>query len=115
VKKKSTDEYVSKGGALGWKTKDELDEPVRKIIDTLNPGDISEVIKTGSVFRILRLNEKAGEEFMEFEKVKSDVRKRVFKKRYDEIYNDYISTLKKDADIKINDAAIKEFADIFNK
>jgi parvulin-like peptidyl-prolyl isomerase len=115
VKKKSTDEYVSKGGALGWKTKDELDEPVRKIIDTLNPGDISEVIKTGSVFRILRLNEKGGEEFMDFEKVKSEVRKRVFKKKYDEIYNDYISTLKKDADIKINDGAIKEFADIFNK
>ncbi len=115
VKKKSTDEYASRGGALGWKTKDELEEPVRKIIETLDPGDVSEVIEAGSGFRIFRLQERGGEEFMDFENVQSAVQKRVFKKKYQEIYSDYINILKKEADIKINGSAIKEYEDMFSK
>ncbi len=115
VKKKSTDEYASKGGVLDWMVKDSMKEPVRNVIDTLNPGDISEVIEVDSVFRIIKLQERGRQEFLSYEQVKSAVQKKVFKKKYDVIYSDYISTLKKAADIRINDSAIKAFEDIFKK
>ncbi len=113
VKKKSTDTVASMGGFPGWKTKDALDRPVGDIIDALNPGDISEVLKIDSSYRIIRLQEKSKDNYQELEKNKAQIHKKVFKQKFHEMKANYITELKKDAKITINDRIIQSFEEIF--
>ena len=46
------------GGFLGWSTREGLDSELRNIIPTLQPGGISAPIKSGSDWRVVRLEEK---------------------------------------------------------
>ncbi len=115
VKTKSTDDIASMGGFPGWKTKDALDAPVRDIIDTLSPGDISVVLKVNSVYRIIRLQEKSKEKFDPLEKIRAQVHKKVFEEKFHEMKANYIAELKKEAKITINDRIIQSFEEIFKK
>ncbi len=115
AKTKSTDYLAEKGGILGWKTKDELDDPERKIVDTLEPGDVSPILEIDSVYRIIRLMEKTGKEVKEFSEVKDSAFRSVYREKFREIYRDYIDKLKKEARIEMNEEAIREFEEIFKK
>lgn len=115
VKMKSKDNYASMGGSLGWKKKKQFEGPISNIIDSLKPGDISEALETGSGFKIIRLQEKSDEEVVEFENVRPDARRKAFKMKMDEIYNEYVNELKKEADIKLNDSTIRSFEEMFDK
>ncbi len=107
AKNRSVDSVASEGGDLGWMTKAEIPEPVRKIIDTLKPGDISPVIKIDSNYRIIQLLDRKEGEVEEFDKVKNAVYRAAFEEQVNAILNNYISQLKKDADITMNDEAVR--------
>ena len=109
AKKRSIDSEAPKGGVLGWKTKGQMSEPLREIIDTLEPGDISPILKVDSLFRIIRLQEKTGEEIEAFDTVKASVYRAVSKEEFDKIYNEYIDKLKEEAHIEVNDRAVRAF------
>ena len=107
AKNRSIDSAASEGGNLGWLTKAEMPEPVRKVIETLKPGDISPTLKIDSFYRIIQLLDKKDGEVEEFSKVKEAVRRAAFEEQVNNILNSYIGKLKKDSDIRVNDEAIQ--------
>jgi parvulin-like peptidyl-prolyl isomerase len=115
AKRKSIDSVALIGGTIGWRTKDQLPKPIREVIDTLKPGDISPILEVDSLYRIIRLQEKTEKEFKEFNEVKDSVYRAVFRERFKEIYNKYIDKLKEDAQIEINAEAIKSVERMFEK
>lgn len=107
AKRRSIDSAAQEGGDVRWVTKAEMPEPVRNILDTLNPGDIGPIIKIDSQYRIIRLQGKREEEIEEFDKVKDAVYKASFEEQVNTLLNKYIAQLKTDAEIKINDEAVR--------
>ncbi len=107
AKRRSADSAASKGGDIGWVTKAELPGPLRDIIDTLKPGDISPVIKIDSQYIIVRLREKTGGEVEEFNKVEGDVYKACYAEQINNLNNEYVNQLKKEAKIEIYEDEIR--------
>jgi peptidyl-prolyl cis-trans isomerase C len=107
AKNRSVDSVASEGGNLGWITREGLPQPIKKVVDTLKPGDISPIVKIDSNYRIIELLDKKEGEVEEFEKVKKAIYMAAFEERVNAILSDYIARLKKDADITINDEAIR--------
>ncbi|MGB9716206.1 MAG: peptidylprolyl isomerase [Thermodesulfovibrionales bacterium] len=115
AKKRSVDSSAQNGGDIGWLTKAEMQEPVKRVIETLNAGDISQVFKIDSQYRIIKLLDVKEGDVEKFEKVKNEVYKKVFEEKVNNLLDEYISLLKKDADIKINEEAIKALEDKVQK
>jgi len=107
AKNRSVDSAASEGGNLGWLTKAEMPEPVRKIMETLKPGDISPVLKIASNYGIIELLNRKEGEVEEFEKVKKTVYRAAFEERVNALLSDYVSRLKQDADITISNEAVR--------
>jgi parvulin-like peptidyl-prolyl isomerase len=106
AKNRSIDSAASERGNLGWLTKAEMSEPVRKVIETLKLGDISPILKVDSFYRIIQLLGRKGGEVEEFVKVKEAVHRAAFEDKVNDILNSYIGQLKKDSDITINNEAV---------
>lgn len=107
AKRRSTDSAESRGGDAGWFTKSELPESVREIIDTLKLGDISPIIKIDPLYRIVRLQDKTEEEVKEFKKVKDAVYRACFNEQINTLFNNYVTQLKTEAQIKIYENEIQ--------
>lgn len=107
AKKRSIDSAAQEGGDSGWLTKAEMPETARKILDTLKPGDISPILKIDSQYRIIRLQGKREQEVEEFDKVKNAVYKAAFEEQVNTLLNNYVAQLKTDAEIKMNDEAVR--------
>jgi peptidyl-prolyl cis-trans isomerase C len=106
AKNRSIDSAAQEGGDIGWLTKAEMTEPVKKIIEILKPGDVSPVLKLDSQYRIIQLLDRKKGEVEEFDKVKNAVYRMAFEEQVNTLLNNYVSQLKKDADITMNDEAI---------
>ncbi len=116
AKNKSTEPSdEDSGGGAGWLTKNELPEPVREIIDTLKVGDISPIIKIDSLYRIVRLQDKTEEEVKEFKKVKDAVYRACFNEQINTLFNNYVTQLKTEAQIKIYDEEVRSLEERLQK
>ena len=115
ARRKSNDEFTSKGGAAGWKIKDGLPAPVAEMIDTLKPGEISPILKVDDYFMVIALKEKSEPDFDEFGAVSQLIHKQMFKEKYNEIYNEYVDRLKKDSRVEIYEDAVESFNAKFRK
>jgi parvulin-like peptidyl-prolyl isomerase len=107
AKNRSINSAAPEGEYIGWLTKAEMPEPVKKIIETLKPGDVSPVLKLDSHYGIIQLLGRKEGEVEEFDKVKNAVYRMAFEEQVNTLLNNYISLLKKDADITMNDEAIR--------
>jgi parvulin-like peptidyl-prolyl isomerase len=107
AKERSVDSAALEGGDTGWLTKAEMPEPVSKILDTLKPGVISPIIKIDSLYRIIRLLGRREEEVQMFDKVKNAVYRASFEEQLNTLLNKYVTQLKTDAEIKINDDTVR--------
>jgi parvulin-like peptidyl-prolyl isomerase len=92
-----------------------MPKPVKEIVVTLKPGDVSPIIEIGSLYSIIRLQDRREGEIEEFDKVKDAVYRAYFEDQLNTILNEYISQLKKDADIKINDKAVASLKEKLQK
>ncbi len=107
AKRRSTDSAASKGGDIGWVSKAGLPESLREIIDTMKAGEISPVIKIDSQYTIVRLREKTEEEVEEFNEAKGGVYRACYADQIDNLYNEYVNQLKKEAKIEIYEDEIR--------
>lgn len=98
-----------------WFTREQLPAPVKEIVDTLNPGDISPILKSGDRYLIIMLQEKSKEEVEQFNQVKSIAYSALFRERFQEISSEFITKLKEDAQITVNDDAIRSFEERLKK
>lgn len=113
AKTKSKDAFASAGGVTDWKTKAQLHEPVRDVIDDLKQGEVSRIIQIEGEYLIVRLMERSAFEVEEFSNVKGLIYNAVYKEKFNEIYNAYIDKLRNDARIELNDEAIRSYMETF--
>lgn len=115
AKSKSIDNYGPHGGSVGFRSRTRLTKPIREIVDSLKPGEISPIIKDASFYRIIRLEEKSEGEVEPFNKIAPLVHRKLFRERIDDLYNSYVERLKKDAHIVIHNDVVALIENIFKK
>jgi parvulin-like peptidyl-prolyl isomerase len=115
IKKRAEKSGEGGNGYGKWFTKKELPESARDIVDTLNPGDISPILKSDDHYLIIMLQEKSAEEFEDFNRVKSAVYKALYGEQFQEIFNEYIAKLKEGARIEIHNDAVRSFEERLKK
>jgi parvulin-like peptidyl-prolyl isomerase len=107
AEKKSVDLTVSKGGEPVWVTKADLPKPVKDIIDTMNFGDISPIVKyVDNTFRIIKLQDIYQAQVEEYDKVRASVQQAFFNEQINSLLEKYLNQLKKDTEITIDNEEI---------
>lgn len=89
------------GGSLDWMTREQLAPEFADAAFRLNPGEISEVVKTQYGFHIIKLEEKKTEHQKSFEEAKEQVKQELLRERQTKKYQAWVKKLRKKAKIKI--------------
>jgi hypothetical protein len=79
----------------------ELSPAVRKAVDPLKPGEVSEPVPGPDGFRIFKLESRTEEAVVPFEEVKENLRKGLAGKRGNALYDKYLEDLRKDAIVEL--------------
>jgi peptidyl-prolyl cis-trans isomerase C len=106
------------GGNAGWKFKGHMDPELEKVVFSLEPGVLSDVIKTRKGnYQIVKVLEKEGERQLTFEDTQEKIRDRLFWKNRRELMETYYQTAgvernpsEPGALVKIGDEVIPEAA-----
>lgn len=101
--------------ATKWQKKSELPEQLRQTVDSLRPGDISPAIRVNDLFVIYRLIEKKDSEPRPYTAVKDTVRKSLFEQQHDALMDEAMSQLRGEAEITVNEGALREIEQRFRK
>jgi peptidyl-prolyl cis-trans isomerase C len=115
AKRFSRDRFASSSGMVGWKRKSQMPAQLSKLIDQMKVGDVTEPIKTGEVYRLVRLEDKKEGRIKRFEEVKEEVRKDYIDQEIKRILDEYLRQLRKDAEIEVFEEAIERFEKRFSK
>ena len=99
---KYTEDATAKdGGSLGVFKKGDMQGEFVLLLDRLKPGEVSGVIKTPSGFHIVKLEERIPGRVKSFDEVKPDIEERLYKKKSDERFTQWLAEMKKEATIEI--------------
>jgi peptidyl-prolyl cis-trans isomerase SurA len=90
----SGDPNAGPGGDLGWLKIGDLPEFFQDVLADMKPGEISQVLRESSGFRIVKLVELEGPRPYEFNEVKSELRQLYEQEKMDEIYKGYVARLR---------------------
>ncbi|WP_024509511.1 peptidylprolyl isomerase [Bradyrhizobium sp. ARR65] len=101
AKKKSKDPGASDGGDLGFFTKDQMVPEFSAVAFSLEPGKISDPVKTQFGWHIIKVEEKRNRKPPEFDQVKSQIETYVTRKAQ----ADYVAKLREGAKIERMDQA----------
>lgn len=115
AKRKSIDSARENGGDTGWLALSEIPESLRGEISKLKKGEMSPVLKFNMLYGIVKLIGKTEDEVEDFAKVKDAVFRSCFNVRFKELFDNYVSQLKKDAEIIIYEDEVKAFEEKFKK
>jgi peptidyl-prolyl cis-trans isomerase SurA len=97
----STDPNAGPGGDLGWLKAEDLPEFFRDVLSGMQPGDISQVLRESSGFRIVKLLEREDPRPYEFEEIRAELRQMYEQDKMEVIYKDYVEKLRGDFHIAI--------------
>jgi peptidyl-prolyl cis-trans isomerase C len=107
AKEKSTDTTsAQRGGELGMFGQGRMVPDFERVAFSLKPGEISEVVKTQYGYHIITITERKEGEQKPFDQVKEQIRATLRNKGLQDQVQGHFETLKKDADVNIDDAAL---------
>ncbi len=89
------------GGDLGFFEQRELTEPLAEVAFQLEPGEVSEVIRMGTSFYILRVEEKTEEKTLAIKDVSKDISEAIFREKLQNQTEKYMRKLRERAIIEI--------------
>lgn len=90
----------SKGGDLGFFTKETMVEPFAEAAFKLQPGEISDVVETQFGYHLILMEERIAAGTAPYEEVKEDIRKLLIQAELEQAQLDYIQGLRDKAEIK---------------
>jgi len=90
-----------------WVNADSFSPAIRKELNRLKPGEISEVIADNRQHRIIKLKGKRGGEPIQFSRIVDRLRKIVGQKNFDKMLSKYLAELRDVSTIRINKKALK--------
>jgi len=90
-----------------WVNADSFSPAIRKVLNRLEAGEISEVIADKMQYKIIKLKGKRGGEPIEFSRVVDRLKKIVGQKNFDKILSKYLAELRDVSTIRINKKALK--------
>lgn len=92
------------GGDLGWLRVTDLPQFFQDVLAAMAPGDISQVLREPTGFRIVQLLEREDARPYEFEEVREELRKLVEQQKMTAAYDKYLEGLRREfyVDIRVN-------------
>lgn len=91
----NTDPAADKHGDLGWLKVSELPEFFRDVLANLKPGDISQVTRESTGFRIVELMARDAERPYEFSEIQSELKQYYAQQSFGSSYDEYVKDLRK--------------------
>ncbi|MBW2646421.1 MAG: peptidylprolyl isomerase [Deltaproteobacteria bacterium] len=101
AKEFSEAESAANGGDLGFFTLDELTPALKDVVQGLQPGEISPVLRTPAGIQIIKLVKKEDMPGKSFEEAKAEIHRRLFQSVVDKKYEEWVQGLRERAYIKI--------------
>ena len=102
AKKYSDDTSTAKdGGDLGTFKKGDMLPGIQNILETMKPGEVSDLVKTPAGFHIVKLEKRFVKSTKTFDEVKGEIEETLYKKKSEERFKQWADDLKKSAAIDI--------------
>jgi peptidyl-prolyl cis-trans isomerase SurA len=92
--KYSTDPNAGPGGDLGWLKVEDLPEFFQDVLSGMQPGDISQVLRESSGFRVVKLVAREEPRPYEFSEIRTELQKMYEEQKMEEIYKRYVEQLR---------------------
>jgi peptidyl-prolyl cis-trans isomerase SurA len=96
------------GGLIGPLNVNDLSPDFRKIVESLKPGDMTQVIRTQRGYQILKLESATPTKVLEFDKARDQISERVFTDKRREEFQKYMAKLRTQAIIDWKNADVKK-------
>jgi peptidyl-prolyl cis-trans isomerase SurA len=97
----------SNGGLIGPLSVLDISPDLRKLIDTMKPGDVTELIRAARGFQILQLVSRTETHTMPFEQAREQISERVFTDKRKAEYLKYLEKLRGQAIIEWKNEDVK--------
>ena len=102
AKKYSDDTSTAKeGGDLGTFKKGDMLPGIQNVLETMKPGEVSDLVKTPAGFHIIKLEKRFVKSTKTFDEVKGEIQETLYKKKSEERFKQWADDLKKNAAIDI--------------
>lgn len=105
ARQNSEDPSAFKGGDLGFFAKGDMIKEFEDAAFNLKVGEVSNLVRTPLGFHIIRLDERQASDKVPFNEVRLEIRNQLKQERSNRLFENYVSTLKAKAKIRIKKMA----------